>query len=141
MKKLSDKFMNSVNPEFACINELAVLPENGDCGFIEYFDYKADRIIEMKKIFSSFSSQNKLMLEYPGADCKESDVFERFFESPSVIADNHNFEGLFAIDISNYINKLEHERFQALISYIKANFKGDKLYYYFRTLNICGKLI
>ena len=26
-------------------------------------------------------------------------------------------------------------------AYIKANFKGDKLYYYFRTLNICGKLI
>lgn len=121
MKKICDKFWNSVNPAYACINELVVLPESGDCGFIEYFEYKVAKIIEEKKIFSSFAPQNKLMLEYPEPDCKEPNVFERFFESPLVVSQNHNFEGLFAIDISNYTNKLDHDRFLSLISYIKSN--------------------
>lgn len=121
MRKICDEFWKTVNPAYACINELVVLPENGDCGFVEYFEYKAERIIEEKKIFSSFAPQNKLMLEYPEPDCKEPNVFEKFFESPCVVAQNHNFEGLFAIDISNYVNKLEHDRFLSLISYIKAN--------------------
>ena len=59
MRKICDEFWKTVNPAYACINELVVLPENGDCGFVEYFEYKAERIIDEKKIFSSFAPQNK----------------------------------------------------------------------------------
>lgn len=121
MGKLCEKFWESINPAYACINELVALPENGDCGFIEYFEYKAAKIVDEKKIFAPFASQNKLMLEFPEPDCKEVNVFEKFFESPSVIAENHNFEGLFAVDISNYVNNLDHDRFLSLISYMKSN--------------------
>ena len=121
MKKLCDNFWKGINPAYACMNELVVLPEDGDCGFSEYFDYKAGEIIKRKKIFSSMEQQNKLALVFPEPDCKEYNVFERFFESPTVIAENNNFEGLFAVDISNYVNNLNHERFLSLISYIKAN--------------------
>lgn len=124
MKKICEAFWEQVNPAHACINEVVALPELGDCGFVEYFEYKAKRIIEEKKIFASFAQQNMLMLEFPEPDCAEPRVFERFFESPAVVAQNHNFEGLFAIDISNYVNgtqHLEHDRFLSLISYIKAN--------------------
>lgn len=121
MEKLSTSFWAGVNPAYACMNELVALPENGDCGFAEYFEYKAAKIVENKKIFSSFAQQNKLMLIFPEPDCKEPNVFEKFFESPTVIAENHNFEGLFAIDISNYVSDFNHERFLSLISYIKAN--------------------
>ncbi len=121
MKKIHAEFWKTVNPAYSCINELVVLPENGDCGFVEYFEYKVSKIISEKKIFSSFAPQNKLMLEFPEPDCREPYVFEKFFESPAVVAQNHNFEGLFAIDISNYINKLDHDRFLSLISYIKSN--------------------
>lgn len=121
MRKLSESFWNSVNPKHACINELVVLPESGDCGFIEYFEDKVSKIISEKKIYSSFAPQNKLMLEFPPPDCNEPDVFGKFFESPFIVAENHDFEGLFAIDISNYVNRLDHDRFMSLISYIKAN--------------------
>jgi hypothetical protein len=103
------------------MDELVILPETGDCGFIEYFDYKAEKVVQEKKIFASFAKQNKLMLEFPEPECNEPNVVERFFESPFIVAQNHNFEGVFAIDISNYINDLEHDRFQSLLAYIKAN--------------------
>lgn len=121
MKKISAEFWQSVNPAFACMNELVALPEQGDSGFREYFEYKANAIIREKKIFSSFADQNKLMLEFPEPECTEPNVFEKFYESPIIVARNHDFEGLFAIDISNYTNRLDHDKFLMLISYIKAN--------------------
>jgi hypothetical protein len=39
------------------------------------------------------------------------------------------------------LSKIYELLWKRVDAYIKANFKGDKLYYYFRTLNICGKLI
>ena len=131
MRKLSESFWNSVNPKYACINELVALPECGDCGFIEYFEHKAESVICEKKIFSSFASQNKLMLEYPEPNCSEYMVFERFFESPCVVAQNHDFEGVFAIDISNYINKLDDDRFLTLISYIKTNTRAVYILFFY----------
>lgn len=121
VKKLSDEFWSSVNPSFACINELVVLPELGDCGFIEYFEHKANAVISRKEIYSIVDSQSTLMLEFPDPDCVSGNIFEMFFESPSVVAQNQKFEGLFGIDISNYVNRLDHERFSSLISYIKTN--------------------
>lgn len=121
MQKLSEEFWNSVNPSFVCLNELVVLPESGDCGFVEYFDYKAEVVKNRKKIYSIVDNQSKLMLEFPDPDHIQKDVFKLFFESPSVVAQNQKFEGLFGIDISNYVNKLDHDRFSSLISYIKAN--------------------
>lgn len=121
MKKLSKEFWDSVNPAFACLNELVVLPESGDCGFIEYFDEKAATVLSRKKIYSAIDSQSKLMLEYPEHDCPDPNAFKRFFESPSVVAQNQIFEGLFAVDISNYVSNLNHDRFSELLSYIKAN--------------------
>ncbi len=121
MKKICNKFWKNLNDAHVCMDELVVLPECGDCGFVEYFDYKAERVIKEKKIFASFEKENKLMLEYPEPDCNEPNVIERFFESPFIVAKNHTFEGVFAIDISNYINDLEHDRFQNLLAYIKAN--------------------
>lgn len=121
MKKLCNEFWSSLNDAHICMDELVILPENGDCGFIEYFDFKAEKVVQEKKIFASFAKQNKLMLEFPEPDCNEPNVVERFFESPFIVAQNHNFEGVFAIDISNYINDLEHDRFQSLLTYIKSN--------------------
>lgn len=121
MNKLSDTFRKSINPAFSCINELVVLPEVGDCGFVEYFEHKADAVISRKAIYSIVDNQSTLMLEYPAPDCKPANVFELFFESPSVVANNQKFEGLFGIDISNYVKRLDHEKFEDLISYIKSN--------------------
>ncbi len=121
MRKLCDEFWSGLNDAHVCMDELVILPETGDCGFIEYFDYKAEKVVQEKKIFASFAKQNKLMLEFPEPECNEPNVVERFFESPFIVAQNHNFEGVFAIDISNYINDLEHDRFQSLLAYIKAN--------------------
>ena len=121
MKKLCDEFWNGLNSAHVCMDEFVVLPENGDCGFVEYFDYKAEMVVKEKKIFAFFEPQNKLMLEFPEPDCTEDKVVEKFFESPFIVANNHNFEGVFAIDITNYINDLEHDRFNSLLAYIKAN--------------------
>lgn len=121
MKKLCNDFWLGLNEAHACMDELVVLPECGDCGFLEYFDYKTQKVVQGKKIFASFEQQNQLMLEFPEPTCTEPNVVERFFESPFIVAQNHNFEGVFAIDISSYANALEHDRFQALLSYIKAN--------------------
>jgi len=121
MKKISNDFWETVNPAYACLNELVVLPEVGDCGFMEYFDKKASAVISRKKIYSIVDSESTLMLEYPEPESQQSNIFELFFESPSVVAQNQKFEGLFGIDISNYVNRLNHDRFVSLISYINSN--------------------
>lgn len=35
MKKICKEFWETVNPTYACINELVILPESGDCGFVD----------------------------------------------------------------------------------------------------------
>ena len=132
MNKLSKDFLTSCTEVNCCANELVILPLDGDVGFEEYYDHKAKEIIKAKKIFSPLE-QNKLMLEYPKPDAKEAYVFERFFESPIIVARNHEFEGCFAIDISAYIGKTDHEYFEKLIRYMRSN--RDAVYLLFMYSN------
>ncbi len=120
MNKLKKEFLKDLTPENCCMNELVVLPKSGDVGFEEYFDHKTREVMKAKKIYSR-QAYNGLMLSYPGPDAKEPYVFERFFESPNVVACNHSFEGCFAIDISEYIGKTSEAGFEKLIAYMHDN--------------------
>lgn len=120
MDKLSKDILNTCTLENCCANELVILPQDGDVGFDEYYEHKAKQVKKAKKVFSPLN-QNKLMLAYPKPDSKEPFVFERFFESPSIVAKNHEFEGCFAIDISAYIGNTDHEYFDKLIAYMHNN--------------------
>ncbi len=120
MNKLKEELLKDLTPDNCCKNELVVLPQSGDVGFEEYFHHKTRAIMKAKKLFSP-QEQNGLMLSYPKPDSKEPYVFERFFESPSVVACNHAFEGCFAIDISAYIGKTNEETFEKLIAYMHSN--------------------
>lgn len=64
-------------------------------------------------------------------DSKEAYVFERFFESPSIVARNHEFEGCFAIDISAYIGKTDHEYFEKLMAYMHSNKNAVYLLFFY----------
>lgn len=119
MKKLNSNVLKVCN-EMTCLdNELVVLPQNGDVGFDEYIGLKT-KFIEKVKNLTPYS-QHQLMLAYPAPDAQEYMVFERFFESPSVVAFNRDFEGCFAIDISAYTGKYHDAHFLNLISYILQN--------------------
>lgn len=120
MDKLNKELLNSCTAENCCTNELVVLPQEGDVGFEEYFEHKSKEIVKAKKIFSPLD-QNKLMLAYPRPDAREAFVFQRFFESPSIVARNHEFEGCFAIDISAYIGKTDNEFFEKLMAFMRSN--------------------
>jgi len=120
VKKLNNEFLSKCDASNCCINELVVLPLDGETGFEEYYEHKAKEIVKVKKIFSPLE-HNMLMLAYPHEDAKEPYVFERFFESATIVAKNHEFEGCFAIDISAYIGKENHECFSRLISYMHQN--------------------
>ncbi len=130
MNKLNKEVLNSCTAQNCCANELVVLPQDGDVGFEEYFEHKAKEVVKAKKIFSPLD-QNKLMLAYPKPDSKEAYVFERFFESPSIIARNHEFEGCFAIDISAYIGKTDNEFFEKLMSYMRSNKNAVYLLFFY----------
>lgn len=119
MKKINGDVLKACNETTCLGNELVVLPQNGDVGFDEYVDYKTNQIIKAKNL--SPYTQNKLMLEYPSPDAKEHMIFERFFESPFVVAYNRDFEGCFAIDVSAYIGKYNDVHFTNLISYMLQN--------------------
>ena len=130
MNKLSKEIQNACTAENCCMNEMVVLPQDGDVGFDEYFEHKAKEVIRAKKIFSPLD-QNKLILAYPKPVSKEPYVFERFFESPSIVARNHEFEGCFAIDISAYIGKTDHEYFEKLMSYMYSNKNAVYLLFFY----------
>ncbi len=119
MEKLDQNIMNSCTEENCSENEFVVLPLEGDAGFEEYFGYKAEKIYKAKNLFSPFEN-NKLMLAYPGPD-SASYIFDLFFESPSVVAKNHEFEGLFAVDVTDYVGIKENKQFGELITYMRAN--------------------
>jgi len=120
VKKINSDILSKCDATNCCMDELVVLPLNGETGFEEYYEHKAKEIVKAKKIFSPLE-QNMLMLAYPHQDAKEPYVFERFFESATIVAKNHEFEGCFAIDISAYIGKENHEYFSRLISYMHQN--------------------
>lgn len=118
MNKLKEEFLEHCTPENCCQNELVMLPPDGDVGFEEYFEHKAACIYKVKKLYSS-PSNNKLMLAYPEPSAQDRTAFQWFFESPSVVARNHPFEGLFCIDISAYIGKEQDENLVRLLSFMK----------------------
>ena len=130
MNKLSRDILNACTWENCCSNELVVLPKEGDVGFEEYYEHKAKEIVKAKKIFSPID-QNKLMLAYPKPEAKEAFVFERFFESPSIVSRNHEFEGCFAIDISAYIGRTDHEYFKRLMAYMHSNKNAVYLLFFY----------
>lgn len=132
MKKMNNEFLSKCNASNCCMDELVVLPKDGETGFEEYYEHKTKEIVRVKKIFSPLE-QNMLMLAYPHQDAKEPYVFERFFESATIVAKNHKFEGCFAIDISAYIGKESHEYFSRLISYMHQN--RDAVYLLFMYSN------
>lgn len=119
MKKISSDVLKATNESNCLVNELVVLPQSGDVGFDEYIDAKTNLIVKAKNL--SPYTQNKLMLAYPAPDAREHMIFERFFESPFVVAYNRDFEGCFAIDISAYIGKCGDVHFTNLISYMLQN--------------------
>lgn len=119
-EKLSPEVLGMCTPANCTMNELVVLPQDGEAGFEEYFQYKVRTVIDAKHIFSPLA-QNHLMLSYPAPDCSEPYAFPQFFESPYIVARNHDFEGCFAIDISAYINKQHDRHFSDLISYMRNN--------------------
>jgi len=120
MEKVSKAILEACNGSTCLSNELVVLPQNGEVGFEEYFAHKTREVIRAKKLFTNYDLHH-LMLAYPAPDAKEHMVFERFFESPFVVARNHAFQGCFGIDISAYINKQQDAHFLELLSYIKSN--------------------
>ena len=120
MNKLSREFLEKCLNGNVCTNELVVMPAEGDVGFDEYFNYKTKEVIKAKRIFSP-EEQNKLLLSYPETDSKDPNIFDRFFESPCIVAKNHEFEGCFGIDITDYIGKICDEHFQRLLTYISTN--------------------
>lgn len=119
MKKIGSEIIKECNQTTCLINELVVLPQNGDVGLDEYVDYKTTAITKAKNL--SPYSQNKLMLAYPAPDSREHMIFERFFESPFVVAYNRDFEGCFVIDVSAYVGKYNDVHFTNLISYMLQN--------------------
>lgn len=119
MNKLQNSFLERCSLENCCDNELLVMPSKGDTGYEEYILHKTGLIRKKKNVFSPLE-QNVLMLSYPDKGSL-SGVFERFYESPAVVAENHVFEGCFAIDITSYINHTDCPEFQRLLSYIDMN--------------------
>lgn len=120
MNKLSADFLDRCNADNCCMNEFIALPCDGDVGFEEYYEHKAKEIVRAKKIFSPLE-QNMLMLAYPRHDSVEPNIFDRFFESPVIVARNHEFEGCFAIDVSAYLGREDDEHFDKLLSFISRN--------------------
>lgn len=120
MTKLSSLIKANCDKSSCCLNELIVLPREGDVGFEEYYEYKANMVKETKKIYSDIE-QNKLMLAFPKFQVSEKYIFERFFESATIVARNRIFKGVFAIDLSAYINKTTDEHFLELMTYVQEN--------------------
>ncbi len=119
MRKLKEELLEHCTLLNCCQNELAVLPAEGDVGLEEYFEHKAACIRRVKNLFSP-PECNKLMLSYPPPDIKGDGIFSLFFESPSVVAKNRQFEGLFCVDISDYLGQEENENMIRLLSFMKA---------------------
>ncbi len=137
------KIENSIltNLRISCLDsEILVLDHENDVGLEDYINEKAKEIISKKCIYSDFE-ENVLMLEYPDQKNPDSSVFDKFFESAMIVSKNVKFEGLFAIDVTNYINDLESPKLGELVSYIKAN--PDAVYclvVYTKNQNVVRKL-
>ncbi len=119
MNKFDDSVIQRLKIN-ATENEIIVLSCENDVGLEEYLEKKARAIIDQKSIYSSYD-ENILMLEYPQANHPDSHIFDKFFESVAVVSGNVMFEGLFAIDVTSYINDLENPKFRELVNFIGKN--------------------
>lgn len=93
-------------------NKLLVLPEVVDIHLSEYLQ-------------KTYSTNDILILSLPGPDSTLQEL-NLFLDSPSAIDESHDFSGVFAIDITAYLNNFQHQYFLALIDYIKTH---DKISY------------
>ena len=108
-------------PETCCMNELIVLPTSGEAGFEEYFSYKVSLMHKAKRLYSKVED-SQLILTYPtppSDNNKSEKLFPLFFESPTIVARNHDFNGCFGIDITSYINNTTNDCFLDLMVYIR----------------------
>lgn len=101
-------------------NEFLILPENGDVALEDYYHHKAALIRDVRNLYAPLN-ENELMLEYPVPSNQTQNVFNQFFESPYVVSKNLDFRGLFAIDVTKYINYYHVDSFKQLIAYIQHN--------------------
>lgn len=118
MEKLRPAIINRLCGADALKNELLCMPSTGDVGFEEYFNLKAETVHKKKSLFLK-PERCKLVLRYPKDDrnIHDSHDFGMFFESPMAVSRNHVFEGVFAIDISDYVTNLGSEKFVSLMSF------------------------
>ena len=139
MTKIENTILSNLRT--SCLDsEILVLDHENDVGLEEYINEKAKEIIAKKCIYSAFE-ENILMLEYPDSKTPDSSVFDKFFESAMIVSKNVKFEGLFAIDVTNYIIDLESSKLSELVSYVKAN--PDAVYclvVYTKNENVVRKL-
>ena len=102
-------------------SEIAVFPGEGSFGFEEYLNAKTALIIKRKSIQSSVED-NQLRLCYPHGDGdKQALEIELFFSSAVLKSRGGDFEGCFAIDMTDYLSDTENRDFKRLMSYIRAN--------------------
>lgn len=126
MIKIPLPLLERVTTDTCKENELVVLPIDGDIGFEEYFFYKANEVRKAKHLFAP-KERTEIILTYPSPPNERTSpqytdtLFERFFETPSVVAHNQLFEGCFGIDISAYINHWDTKEFLDLMSFVKKN--------------------
>lgn len=120
MSKIDNKILSMCTPENCEQNEFIVLPVEGDVAFEDYYHHKAELVRTVRNLYTSLD-ENELMLEYPAPNNQIHNVFNLFFESPYVVSKNLEFNGLFAIDITKYVNYLKSDSFQQLMIYIQRN--------------------
>lgn len=124
MNKIPAEILVSCTRQNCLCNEIVILPINGDAGFEDYFLYKAEEVRQKKHLFVS-QEKTALLLTYPSPPEEKEDkrysetLYERFFESPTILANNQIYQGCFGIDISAYISKTTNEKFLDLMSYIR----------------------
>lgn len=139
MTKIENSILTSLR--ISCLDsEILVLDHQNDVGLEDYINAKAKEIISKKCIYSAFE-ENVLMLEYPDQKNPDSSIFDKFFESAMIASKNVKFEGLFAIDVTNYINDIDSPKLGELVSYIKSN--PDAVYclvVYTKNQNVVRKL-
>lgn len=119
MNKISPELLSRCDKAACCANEFVILPPDGDSGFEEYFLYKARRS-RVKKHLVLREEQTRLILKYPSPMAGDA-VFNRFFDSPAVVAANQEFEGCFGIDLTEYLNRTSDPRLDQLIQFIRRH--------------------
>ena len=120
MNKVSREVLDKCTAANCTDNELLVLPSEGDVGYEEYFRHKSRLVMEQKNIFSSLE-HNELLLCFPPPGERQEMNFDLFFESPQVVACNHDFEGCFGIDITAYVNHRGDKHFEDLLAYARSH--------------------